>query len=151
MPRKIRIQFQGAGYHIMSRGDQYGPIFLSDSDRHSFLKTLGETCQRTGWVIHAYVVMDNHYHMLVETPGANLVEGMRWFQSTYTRRFNGRNNLVGHVFQGRYRALIIDPKEREYFLTVSEYTHLNPARAGLLDKQNPRLSKYCWSSFMRIT
>jgi putative transposase len=67
----------------MSRGDQYGPIFLSDSDRHSFLKTLAETCQRTGWVILAYVLMDNHYHMLVETPEANLVEGMRWFQSTY--------------------------------------------------------------------
>src|SRR4030042_3997922 len=147
MPGKIRIQFQGASYHIMSRGDQYEPIFLSDKDRHSFLKTPGETCQCTGWIIHAYVLMDNHYHVLVETPEANLVDGMRWFQSTYTRRFNGRNKHVGHVFQGRYRALIIDPKEREYFLTVSEYTHLNPAWAGLLDKQNPRLSTYGWSSY----
>src|SRR4030043_1163902 len=111
MPRKIRIQIQDAIYHIMSRGDQYGPIFLSDKDRHSFLKTLGETCQRTGWIIHAYVLMDNHYHMLVETPEANLVEGMRWFQSTYTRRFSGRNKYVGHVFQGRSHALIFDPKE----------------------------------------
>ena len=147
MPGKIRIQCQGASYHIMSRGDQYEPIFLSDKDRHSFLKTPGETCQHTGWIIHGYVLMDNHYHMLVETPEANLVDGMRWFQSTYTRRFNGRNKYVGHVFQGRYHALIIDPKEREYFLTVSEYPHLNPARAGLLDKQNPRLSTYGWSSY----
>lgn len=92
-----------------------GQIFLSDRDHHSFLKTLGEVCQRTGWHVHAYVLMRNHY-LLVETPEANLVDGMRWFQSTYTGRFNGRNKLAGHVFQGRYNALIIDPKEMDYFL-----------------------------------
>ena len=93
MARKIRIQFAGASYHIMSRGDKYGPIFLSNKDRQSFLKTLGDACNRTGWKIHAYVLMTNHYHLLVEIPETNLVEGMRWFQSTYTRRFNIRNNL----------------------------------------------------------
>jgi REP element-mobilizing transposase RayT len=87
MPRKIRIQYEGASYHIMSRGDQYEPIFLSHKDRYSFLKTLDETCERTGWVIHAYVLLDNHYHMLVETPEANLVDGMKWFQSWRTDSF----------------------------------------------------------------
>jgi len=121
--------------------------FLSDRDRYSFLKTLCEVCQRTGWRVHAYILMTNHYHLLVETLDANLVAGMRWFQSTYTSRFNGRNKLVGHLFQGRYKALIIDPKEVEYFLTVSEYIHLNPARAGLLDAKHPRLFRYHFSSY----
>lgn len=153
MARKIRIQFAGACYHIMSRGNKYEDIFISDKDRYSFLKTLGEVCERTGWKIHAYVMMSNHYHLLVETPEANLVDGMRWFQSTYTKRYNGRNKLVGHLFQGRYKDLIMDSSdpegsgEMDYFLTLSDYIHLNPVRAGLIDRTNPRLSTYKWSSY----
>ena len=97
MPGKIRIQFQGASYHIMSRGDQYEPIFLSDKDRHSFLKTPGETCQHTGWIIHGYVLMDNHYHMLVETPEANLVEQLSVLPET-TRETSFMALCVEKVF-----------------------------------------------------
>ena len=147
MPRQVRIQYQGATYHIMSRGDQYEAIFLTDNDRKNFLKTLGEVCKSTGWVVHSYVLMSNHFHWLLETPEANLVEGMRWFLSTYTKRFNGRNKLVGHVFQGRYKSLLINPENFEYFQFVSNYIHLNPARAGLLDPQTPNLNQYKWCSY----
>jgi len=147
MPRQVRIQYPGATYHIMSRGDQYEAIFLTDHDRRNFLKTMGEVCESTGWIIHSYVQMSNHYHWLLETPEANLVDGMRWFLSTYTKRFNIRNKLVGHLFQGRYKSLLIDPEDYEHFLFVSNYIHLNPARAGLLDPQNPNLSQYKWSSY----
>jgi REP element-mobilizing transposase RayT len=85
----------------MCRGDQRGPIFVSDADRELFLTTLEEGCEQTGWRVHAYVLMRNHYHCLLETPTGNLVAGMRRLQSTYTRRFNGRNKLRGHLFQGR--------------------------------------------------
>jgi len=147
MARKIRIQYAGAIYHVMSRGDQYEPIFLGDQDRRIFLKTLGEVCERTGWIIHSYVLMKNHYHWLLETPEPNLVDGMRWFQSTYTKRFNGRNKLVGHLFQGRYKSLLIDPKDFVHFIFVSNYIHLNPAKAGLLETIEPDLDQYEWSSY----
>ena len=104
MARKARVEFEGAVYHVLDRGDRREAIFLDDADREGFLATLGEACQRTGWRVHAWVLMRNHYRLLVETPQANLVVGMRWFQTTWTVRFNRRHRLSGHLFQGRYKA-----------------------------------------------
>jgi len=99
MPRKLRVQYPGALYHVMSRGDRRENIFLNDIDRHDFLKTLAEACDKTGWHIHAFCLMRNHFHLVVETPDANLVDGMKWFLSTYTIRLNHRHKLFGHVFE----------------------------------------------------
>jgi putative transposase len=150
MPRSIRIEYDGAVYHVMCRGDHYGAIFKDDEDRKTFLLTLGQACERAGWVIHSYVLMSNHYHLLLETPCGGLVDGMRWFQTTYTARYNSRHHQCGHLFQGRYKAILLDSSEPRYFRTVSEYIHLNPARAMLLDKQNPQLGMYPWSSYPAI-
>lgn len=146
MPRKARVEFAGAVYHVLDRGDRREDIFCGDEDRELFLKTLGEACGRTGWRIHAWVLMSNHYHLLLETPQANLVAGMRWFQTTYTVRFNRRHGLCGHLFQGRYKAVIVDPEERGYFVTLSDYIHLNPVRARLVSLDE-RLYDYRWSSY----
>jgi len=105
MPHQPRIEYPGAIYHVMSRGDRREPIFLDDVDRQDFLKTLAEACQKTGFQVHAYCLMNNHYHLVVETPRGNLVAGMRWLQSAYTIRLNHRHQLFGHVFSGRYKAL----------------------------------------------
>ena len=96
MARKPRVEYAGALYHVMSRGDRGEAIFRDDGDRELFLKTLGETCARTGWRIHAYVLMSNHYHLLLGTPEANLVLGMKWLLSTYTLRYNARHRQRGH-------------------------------------------------------
>ena len=101
MARKARVEFAGAVYHVLDRGDRREPIFKDDADRRRFLETLAEVCQRTGWRVHAYVLMSNHYHFLLETPEANLIAGMRWFQTMWTMRFNARHRLSGHLFQGR--------------------------------------------------
>ena len=145
MPRKARIQYPGAIYHVMSRGDRRENIFLDDADRYDFLKTLSEACLKTSWQVHAYCLMGNHFHLVVETPEANLVEGMRWLQSTYTIRLNHRHKLFGHVFSGRYKALLVDGSGNGYLKTVCDYVHLNPARAGLLKPEEP-LPSYPWSS-----
>src|SRR6266853_356325 len=146
MARKARIEFAGAVYHILDRGDRREAIFRDAEDRERFLTTLGEACGRTGWRIHAWVLMSNHYHLLVETPQGNLVAGMRWFQTTYTVRFNRRHRLSGHLFQGRYKAVVVDPEERGYFATLSDYIHLNPVRARLV-RLDQRLFDYPWSSY----
>jgi putative transposase len=99
MARKLRVQYPGAIYHAMNRGDRREPIFLDDKDRHQFLRTLGEACEKTDWQVHAWCLMNNHFHLVVETPSANLVEGMRWFLAVYTNRFNHRHREFGHVFQ----------------------------------------------------
>jgi putative transposase len=104
MARKVRVEFEGAAYHVMCRGDRRENIFEDDLDRARFLQTLGEVCQRTGWKIHAYCLMSNHYHWLLETPRANLVAGMRWFQSCYTARYNRRHRKAGHLFQGALQS-----------------------------------------------
>ena len=108
MGRGLRIEYPGAVYHVMCRGDQGEPIFVSDADREMCLTPLGEGCEQTGWRVPAYVLMRNHYHSLLETPTGNLVAGMQRLQSTYTRRFNGRNQRCGHLFQGCYKVLVID-------------------------------------------
>src|SRR5580700_3493669 len=96
MPRQMRVEYAGAIYHVMSRGDRREAIFLDEGDRHNFLKTLAEACAKTGFAIHAYCLMKNHFHLVLETPEANLVAGMRWLLSTYSNRFNHRHQLCGH-------------------------------------------------------
>lgn len=130
----------------MNRGDRREPIFKDEEDRRRFLGALGEACLKTGWQVHGYCLMANHFHLVVETPRANLVAGMKWFLGTYTSRFNRRHKLVGHLFSGRYKALIVDGSGTGYLRTVCDYVHLNPARAKLL-KPEQRLREYPWSSW----
>ena len=146
MPRKVRVEYGGAVYHVMDRGDRLEAIFRDDRDREIFLKTLGETCGRCGWVVHCYVLMGNHYHLLLETPEANLSRGMRLLQGIYTIRHNARHQLRGHLFQGRYKAVVVDGEDATYFRTLCDYIHLNPVRARLL-AETGRLGSYRWSSF----
>ena len=146
MPRQLRIQYEGAIYHLMSRGDRREEIFRDDLDRKSFLMTLGAACQKTGWQVHADCLMNNHFHLVVETPRPNLVEGMKWLLGTYTMRFNRRHKLRGHLFAGRYKSLLVGGATSGYLRTVCDYVHLNPVRAKLLGK-GERLQKYRWSSY----
>ncbi len=146
MPRPLRIQYEGACYHLMSRGDRREVIFADDSDRAEFIKTLGQTCAKTGWQVHAYCLMSNHFHVVVETPQANLVTGMRWMLGTYTQRFNRRHGHWGHLFGGRYKAQLIDERSPLYLAMACNYVHLNPARAGLVGR-GQRLETFRWSSY----
>lgn len=146
MGRNPRIEFEGAVYHVMSRGNRQEAVFLDDTDCEVFIDALDEACGRCGWRVHAFVLMGNHYHLLLETPEANLVDGMRWLQGTYTKRFNGRHKQWGHLFQGRYKALLVD-SDGDCFSTVASYIHLNPARAKCFDLQQGQLVDYKWSSF----
>src|SRR6266849_1989847 len=146
MARKVRVEYPGAIYHIMNRGDRREPIFKDDADRQRFVETLAEACAKTGWQVHAYVLMPNHFHLVVETPKANLVAGMKWLLGTYTGRFNRRHKLFGHLFSGRYKALFVDDSGSGYLKTACDYVHLNPARANLLSSEQ-KLSAFPWSSF----
>lgn len=146
MARKARVEFEGAVYHVLDRGDRREAIFRDEADRRRFLETLGEVCQRTGWRVHAFVLMTNHYHFLLETPEANLVAGMRWFQTTWTMRFNARHRLSGHLFQGRYKSVVVDAQESRYFAVLSDYIHLNPVRARMVGLDR-RLFDFPWSSY----
>ena len=148
MARKLRIQFPGAIYHLMSRGDRREDIFRDDVDRESFLKTLADVCVKTGWQVHAFVLMPNHFHLVVETPQPNLVAGMKWFLGTYTARFNRRHKISGHVFAGRYKSLMVGGSGG-YLRTVCDYVHLNPVRARLLSAKQP-LTSFPWSSLSWI-
>ena len=145
MARKLRVQYPGAIYHVMNRGDRREAIFRDDTDRQRFVETLGEVCQKTGWQIHAWCLMPNHFHLVIETPQPNLVAGMKWFLGAYTGRFNRRHKLFGHLFSGRYKALIVDGSGSGYLKTVGDYVHLNPARAKLL-RPEQKLASYRWSS-----
>ena len=145
MPRAPRIEFAGAIYHVMNRGDHLEAICRDDLDRRRFLETLGESCHSAGWVIHSFVVMPNHYHLLLETPRPTLVKGMQWLNATYTQRFNSRHRTRGHLFQGRYKALLVDDQSPGYLLTVADYIHLNPVRAKLTPTVDSLL-RYPWCS-----
>jgi REP element-mobilizing transposase RayT len=146
VPRKLRVEYPGAIYHVMNRGDRREPIFKDDVDHRRFLETLAEACGKTDWQVLAYCLMPNHFHLVVETPQGNLVAGMKWFLGTYTSRFNRRHKLSGHLFSGRYKALIVDGSGNGYLRAVCDYVHLNPARAKLLQKEES-LRTYRWSSF----
>jgi len=120
VPRALRIEYEGAIYHVLNRGDRREPIFRDDADRKRFLETLGEACAQTDWQVHALCLMGNHFHLVVETPKGNLVAGMKWFLGTYTARFNRRHKLFGHLFSGRYKALVVDAAAPGYLRTVCE-------------------------------
>ena len=145
MSRRLRLEYPGAIYHIMNRGDRREPIFLDPNDYQSFLSTLEEACIKTEWQVHAYCLLPNHFHLALETPRSNLVDGMKWLLGTYTIRFNCRHQLTGHLFAGRYKALPVSGRDR-YLATLGDYIHLNPGRANLLSAEEP-LKQYVWSSF----
>ena len=146
MARKLRIEYPGAVYHVMSRGNRRAAIFADDTDRECWLETLTEACAKTHWEVQAYCLMRNHFHLVIETPQPNLVAGMKWLMGTYTSRFNRRHKEFGHLFSGRYKALIVDGSDNGYLKTVCDYVHLNPARAKVVKAEQP-LSVFGWSSY----
>ncbi|EDY21727.1 protein of unknown function DUF1568 [Chthoniobacter flavus Ellin428] len=147
MARSIRLEYPGAFYHVMARGNRRERIYRDETDRRFFLQALSEACQMTGWRVHAWVLMSNHYHFFLETPEANLVAGMQWLQNTYTRRFNTRHRLWGRVFGDRYKAIVTEGRAGEYYCAMLDYLHLNPVRAGLIvPGRGQSVQDYPWSS-----
>ena len=149
MPRRVRVEFDGAVYHVMARGNERREVFRNDSDRLRLLETLAEMVERFGTRLHAYCLMPNHYHLLVETPRANLSQSLAWLQTTYTVRFNRRHRRSGHLFQGRFQAQLVDAEE--YGRWLVRYVHYNPVRPR--DRHSPipperkaDLEAYRWSS-----
>ena len=141
MARPLRIEFGGALYHVTSRGDRQEDIYLDDEDRENFLKVLSGLCNRFNWVVHAYCLMSNHYHLLVETPDSNLSQGMRQLNGVYTQKFNRHHSRVGHVFQGRYKAILVE--KEPYLLELARYIVLNPVRAEMVRSAKD----WPWSSY----
>ncbi len=141
MSRPLRIEFAGALYHVTSRGDGREDIFLDDSDRKLFLEVLAEVSERFNWTVHSYCLMGNHYHLLLETPDGNLSKGMRQLNGVYTQRFNRKHKRVGHVFQGRYKAIIV--QKQTYLLELARYIVLNPVRARMVRSAKD----WPWSSY----
>lgn len=141
MSRPLRIEFAGALYHVTARGDRREAIYLDDTDREHFLEVLAEVCDRHRWSCHAYCLMSNHYHLLVETHEATLAKGMRQLNGVFTQRFNRRHRRVGHVFQGRYKAILVD--KESYLLELARYIVLNPVRATMVRSARD----WPWSSY----
>jgi putative transposase len=141
MTRPLRLEFSGAIYHVTSRGDRQEPIFRTDGDRHAWLGVLATVCARFRWNVHAFCLMGNHYHLLVETPDGNLARGMRQLNGEFTQRFNFRHRIVGHLFQGRYKAILV--QRQTYLLALSRYVVLNPVRAGMVTSAD----LWPWSSY----
>ena len=141
MSRPLRLEFAGALYHVTSRGDRREDIYDNDDDRIAFLSVLKNVCDTCNWVCHAYCLMSNHYHLLIETPDANLSRGMRQLNGIYTQTFNRMNRRVGHVFQGRYKAILVE--KESYLLELSRYIVLNPVRAGMVGSAKD----WPWSSY----
>jgi REP element-mobilizing transposase RayT len=141
MARQWRIEYEGAFYHVLSRGIEQRDIFYDNADRQNFLNILGSMSERFDIDIYAYVLMNNHYHLLVKTNKANLSRSLQWLGTTYTGRFNRRHDRRGHLFQGRFRSIIVE--NDDYLIQLSFYIHRNPVRAGLVE----RLANYRWSSY----
>ena len=142
MARPLRIEFPSALYHVTSRGDRREPIFEDDEDRRKFLRVLAETVDRFNWICHAYCLMTNHYHLVVETPEANLSKGMRQLNGVYTQASNRRHRRTGHLFQGRFKAILVD--KDSYLLELTRYVVLNPVRAKMATGR-PTPGKPCTS------
>ena len=142
MVRPLRIEYPGGVYHVTSRGNRREEIFLSNDDKELFLRILGDTCEKNRWYCHAYCLMSNHYHLLIETPLGNLSKGMQYLNGVYTQKFNRVHQRVGHVFQGRYKAILVE--KDSYLLELSRYIVLNPVRAKMVSSA----SKWPWSSYL---
>lgn len=141
MARPLRIELAGGLYHVTSRGDRREDIFFGDNDRIAWLDVLGAVCKRFNWAVHAWCQMDNHYHVVVETPEGNLSQGMRQLNGVYTQYVNRTHDRVGHVFQGRFKAILV---ERDaYLLELARYVVLNPVRAKMVK----RPEQWAWSSY----
>lgn len=141
MARPLRLQYPGAVYHLTSRGNARQKIFWDDTDRETFLQTLGQVISRYGWLCHAYCLMDNHYHLLIETPKPNLARGMRQLNGIYTQAVNRCHGRVGHLFQGRYKAILVE--KQAHLLELCRYVVLNPVRA----RPHKRVGAWPWSSY----
>jgi REP element-mobilizing transposase RayT len=139
--RPLRIEYPGAVYHVTARGNAREAIFNDDSDRKTFLGVLGKIIERYNWLCHAYCLMGNHYHLLIETPDGNLSRGMRQLNGIYTQTFNRRHRRVGHVLQGRFKAILVE--KDSYLLELCRYIVLNPVRANRV--KHPK--HYAWSSY----
>ncbi|WP_395738710.1 transposase [Prosthecobacter sp.] len=147
MARSIRIQSAGACYHIMARGNRREAIFHDDDDRRFFLHTLSQACEMTGWRVHAWVLMDNHYHLFIQTPEPNLVAGMSWLQNTLTRRYNVRHRQWGRLFGDRYKSVVVEGDDSYHYQTLLDYIHLNPVRARIIrPAARQSVLDYPWSS-----
>jgi len=149
MARPIRVEYEAAVYHVYARGNERRAIFKDEADRRLFLSTLAEMVHQQGIIIHAYCLMPNHYHLIAETPRANLSQGLGWFQVTYTVRYNRRHRRSGHLFQGRYKAQVVDADE--YGQELVRYIHLNPVRGrdksrAIPGQRREELAEYQWSS-----
>ncbi|MFQ6070690.1 MAG: transposase [Candidatus Aminicenantales bacterium] len=131
MTRPLRIEFPGAVYHIFTRGNEKRAIFFTKEDRKNFLHTLSNTVERYKWICHTYCLMENHYHLIIETPDGNLSKGMRHLNGVYTQSFNRKHDRVGHLFQGRYKAIIVE--KETYLLSLIRYIILNPVRKGYVE------------------
>ena len=146
MARKLRLQFAGALYHVMNRGDRREAIVRDDLDRQRFLDTLEQATEKAGWRVHAFCLLPDHFHLVLQTPSPNLVEGMKWLLGTYTARFNRRHQMGGHLFSGRYKSQLLDPELSGVPSQVALYLHQNPLRSKLV--QSPSgLGNYSWSSY----
>lgn len=141
MARPLRLEFPGAVYHITARGNAQQAIFLDDEDRDRFLDLLAREIRQSGWKCYAYCLMNNHYHLLIETPEGNLVSGMRRLNGVYTQAFNRRHHRAGHLFQGRYKSIVVD--RENYLLELCRYVALNPVRAKMVEK----IEEWPWGSY----
>ncbi len=141
MTRPLRLEFAGACYHLTARGDRQEPIFEDDDDRFAFLDLLGKEILQQGWVLYAFCLMTNHYHLLLETPEPNLVRGMRRLNGVYTQTFNRRHHRVGHVLQGRYKSILVD--KDSYLKELCRYVVLTPVRARMVAS----VEDWHWSSY----
>jgi len=145
MARPLRIEFEGAHYHITSRGNARQDIFLNKVDRQHFLEYLVRCLDRYQWRCHAYCLMDNHYHLLIETLLPNLSKGVRYLNGSYTQSHNRRHKRVGHLFQGRYKAILV--QKEGYLLELARYIVLNPVRAGMVRSAR----EWLWSSYRAMS
>ena len=141
MARPLRIELSGGLYHVTSRGDRREDIYFSEADREAWLALFAQVCARFNWICHAYCLMTNHYHLIIETPEGNLANGMRQLNGVYTQIVNRAHGRVGHVFQGRYKAILVD--KESYLLELVRYVVLNPVRAGMVDN----VADWPWSSY----